>query len=60
MINIDEMIAGADAETVAGWAVACIRRIGQLGHEAGEAFQKASEAEGGDLYFEEGFNQINA
>lgn len=60
MINIDDMIAEADAETVAGWAVACIRRIGELGHEAGEAFRAASEAAGGDLRFEEGFNQINA
>lgn len=59
MDNTEEIIGNADAATAARYAVAAIKRMGQHGRDAGDAFRELAEANAGEPDFEEGMLQIN-
>lgn len=52
-------ISEADAKAAARYAVAAIRRLGQLGGEAADAFVDELAINAGDPEFEAGYEVIN-
>lgn len=60
MNSIEETIRKAGAEEVAAYLVAAIKRVGELGLEAGQAYNEQATELAGDPHFEEGLAQINA
>jgi len=60
VINIEEIIRKASAEEVASYLVAAIKRVGELGLEAGQAYNEQAMELAGDPHFEEGLAQINS
>jgi hypothetical protein len=59
MDKAEQIIADANPAKAAEYAVAAIKRVGQLGLEAGEQLRELAEANAGEPEFEEGLAYLN-